>query len=296
MNDLLALIDSLHPGSAAPNGKSPLTHLGLISCGNAIHIRHVPFYDPCIIVVLSGRKIVFEKSCPMICEAGSAITIPAPGSFDLRNEPDADRGRYRALVIPFKSAHLERLRKAHDIDHVEHRDHIGVLHFGYDETLGASVKHYLQSPNEPRMVDHRLIEILLVLVGKDARLMSYVLNQESWSQKVRVILSADLAREWELADVCHRLATSESTLRRQLQREATGFRELLYELRLSTALMQLLQTSRPVYQVAYECGYQSVSRFTSNFRKRFGLSPTEFRASVDEREQVMTVTGHSALS
>lgn len=296
MNDLIALIDSLYPGLTATNGKSPLKHLGLISCASTLHIRHVPFYDPCVIVVLSGRKVIFAVSGPVVCEAGSAITVPAPGSFDLRNEPDANRHRYRALVIPFKHEHLERLRKAHDIDYIGQSGHVDVLNFRCDRTLVASVKHYLESPHEPRIVTHRLIEILLVLVEKDARLMSYVINQKSWSRKVRAILAADLAREWELAEVCRRLATSESTLRRQLQREGAGFRELLYELRLSTALMQLLQTSAPVYQVAYACGYQSVSRFTSNFRKRFGLPPTEFRASVDGREQILAVTGHSALS
>ncbi len=164
-----------------------------------------------------------------------------------------------------------------------------------DQLLTASIRHYLESPDEPRLFDHRLIEILLVLVEKDARLMSYLLNTQSWSQKVRAILSSDLAHEWELNEVCQRLATSESTLRRQLQTEGTGFRELLYELRLGTALIQLLQTSAPVYQIAYACGYQSVSRFTSNFRKRFGLPPTEFRQSAAAKEQLLAVSGHPVL-
>lgn len=295
MNHLIALIDSLHAASMAPNGKLPWKHLGLISCGNTVHIRHVPFHEPCIILVLSGRKVIFGAHGPIACESGSAITVPAPGSFDLRNEPDANRHRYRALVIPFKHTHLERLRKAHDFAHVGQCDDIDVLNFGGDAMLHAAVKHYLESPDEPRIVDHRLIEILLVLVQKDARLMSYVLNQGNWGQKVRSILAVDLAREWQLADVCQCLLTSESTLRRQLQSEGTGFRELLYELRLSTALMQLLQTTVPVYQVAYACGYQSVSRFTSNFRKRFGLPPTEFRASVNGKEHILTDRGQVAL-
>lgn len=290
MNELMALIDSLHSGPVARNGKSPLKHLGIISCGNSVHLRHVPFYDPCLIVVLSGRKVFFDARGPVSCEAGSAIAVPAPASFDLRNEPDMQRGLYRALVIPFRHEHLERLRRIHHFNHVGESGHIGVLNFGCDELLISSIKHYLESPSEPRIVDHRLIEILLVLVEKDARLMSYVLNLKSWSQKVRSILSNDLGHEWKLADVCHHLMTSESTLRRQLQKEGTGFRELLYELRLSTALMQLLQISVPVYQIAYQCGYQSVSRFTSNFRKRFGLPPTVLRASLDEKEQMLTVT------
>ncbi len=115
--------------------------------------------------------------------------------------------------------------------------------------------------------------------------MSYALARSNWSQRVRSILSGDLLHEWTIGEVSERLATSETTLRRKLREEGTSFREILFELRLVSGLMQLLQTSKPVYQVAFECGYQSVSRFTSNFRKRFGLSPTEFRSSVDEKGQ-----------
>lgn len=294
MNELIALIDSLHSTAATPRGKSPVKDLGLISCETTIHIRHVPFYEPCVIVVLSGRKVIYGSHGPLVCEAGSVLTVPAPHSFDMRNEPDTGRHLYRALVIPFKHEHLERLRKVHEIGHIGQADQINALRFEGDELLLAALKHYLASPSEPRLVDHRLLEILLVLVEKDPRLMSYPLNQQSWSQKVRAILSADLAHEWELHEVCQRLAISESTLRRQLQTEATGFRELLYELRLSAALIQLLQTAAPVYQIAYACGYQSVSRFTSNFRKRFGLPPTEFRQSSHGTEQLLAVSGHSA--
>lgn len=295
MDDLIALVDRLRSRLDTPNGKFPLRHLGLISCNNIIRIKHVPFYEHHVVVILSGRKVMFDADVPLFFAAGSAITVPAPGSFNLCNEPDANGSPYCAIGIPFKNSHLERLRKVHDIDHIGQPNDIGVLNFRCDETLTASVKQYLEVPNESRMLEHRLMEILLVLVEKDARLLSYALNQENWSQKVRSILSADLAREWGLADVCRHLATSESTLRRNLQREETGFRELLYELRLSSALSQLLQTSTPIYQIAYDCGYQSVSRFSSNFRKRFGLPPTKFRASMDEKEQILAAIEHPAM-
>ncbi|MBI3561794.1 MAG: helix-turn-helix transcriptional regulator [Gammaproteobacteria bacterium] len=296
MNDLLALIDSLRNGTDIPNGKSRLQHLAIISCEHQVHIKHVPFHQPCFILVLSGRKVIFDLPNPIVAEAGCALTVPAPASYDLRNEPAAARRRYQALIIPFTHQHLERLRGTHAIDHNPQHDHIGILKFNHDKTLIAAVTHYLQCPLESRLLDHRLMEILLVLAERDPRVLSYVLNQESWSQKVRVILSTDLAHHWELSDVCRRLATSQSTLRRQLQREATGFRDLLYDLRLSTALVHLLQTTTPVYQVAYDCGYQSVSRFSSNFRKRFGLAPTEFRAALDGREQSLAVSGQPETS
>lgn len=294
MNQINDIIELLRPAESTANGKFPVQGLGFVSCANRVHIRHVPFYEPCLITVLSGRKVMFEDGAPMIAEAGCTLAVPGPASFDLRNEPGSPNQRYRALVIPFGCEDLARLAKAHDLAHAPEQGQIGILKFDRDPLLLASIRHYLDSSGDGRLQAHRLMEILLILAGKDARLLSYALQQQRWSQRVRVILATDLARAWEIEEICARLATTESTLRRNLKKENAGFRDLLHELRLSTALMQLLQSALPVYQVAYDCGYQSVSRFSSNFHKRFGLSPSEFRESVHESEQPLTVSGQPA--
>lgn len=289
MNNIIKMVESLLSDKSAANRKSPLKNLGFVSCANTIHIKHVPFYDPCLILVLSGRKVLFEDQKPVYCEAGKIIAVPAPSSFDLRNEPDPRTKKYNAIIIPFKLDMLERLGRMHTLVHEVQRDPVGILKFDPDDTLYTSIEHYLTTLDNPKLLNHRLMEILLILVSNNTALLSYDLHRNSWSQRVRAVVAADLAQVWEISEVCSRLATTESTLRRNLKREDTSFRELLSELRLSSALMQLLQTTLPVYRVAYDCGYQSVSRFTSNFRKRFGVPPTQFRTSLSESERTLAV-------
>lgn len=67
--------------------------------------------------------------------------------------------------------------------------------------------------------------------------------------------------------------------------EAARFRDPLREARLGTAPHRLLQSTPPVQGIALDCGYQSVSRFTANFRARFGLTPTGLRAAMTETGQ-----------
>lgn len=294
MNSLSVLVDSLRSGTTNPNGKSPLRDLAVISCCNTVHIRHVPFFEPCIIVVLSGRKVIYDTAGPVACAAHGALMVPGPASFDIRNEPDPRASRYRALIIPFQHAHIERMRTAHAIESAAYSEPPGPLSFEEDALLLQAVEHYLRASGSPHVRDHRLMEILLILAGKNDRLFSYASLQHGWSQRVRALLGTDLAQEWELRNICTRLATSESSLRRNLNRENTTFRELLYELRLNAALTQLLQTSLPVYRIATDCGYRSVSRFTSNFHKRFGVPPTVFRASMNASEQNLSVGGQHA--
>ena len=67
-------------------------------------------------VVLSGRKTIFGLGEPVVCAANSAIAVPGPASFDVRNEPDPHTGYYRSLMISFPHAHIERMRNAHGIE------------------------------------------------------------------------------------------------------------------------------------------------------------------------------------
>lgn len=291
MNDILALLESLVSKPRRPNGKTPIPGFGFISSASRVDIRHVPFYTPCIILVLSGRKLIGK----MACAAGDVLTVPAPASYDLRNEPDAHSGLYRALIIPFEHEDVERLRAAHAMETSRRPVPIGPLHYDGDANLVDAVKHYLGNHAHASLRKHRLLEILLILATKDRRLLAYPWAQENWAQRVRACLATDLAYAWSIGEVCKLLATSESALRRNLQRETTGFRELLQDLRLSTALTQLLQTSWPIYRIAHDCGYLSVSRFTSNFHKRFGIPPSALRLGVDESEQNLAVREHSSL-
>jgi len=281
-------VDRLLGVTAGGDRRLPLKGLGFLSCTGEVQIRHVPFFDPCLTLVLSGRKTVYHGDKTIHCDAGHLIAQPGPSSVNLCLQPDPRTKRYAALIIPFKAELLDRLVRSHGLVHEVRTEPPGVLAFTPDETLYQSIHHYLITLGNAKLVSHRLMEILLILAGRDPELLSFGLHRELWAARVRAVLSADLAQSWTLAEVCKRLATSERTLRRNLTQEGTSFRALLYELRLASALMQLLQTSLPIYRIAYDCGYRSVSRFTNNFHKRFGVPPKQFREKAGESGQSLT--------
>ena len=292
MNEILRRIESLQ-SARDPNGKARVGALGLISCGNAVHIRHVPFYEPCAILVLSGCKTVYSRGGGLACPAGSLLAVPGGVALDLRNEPDATTRKYRALILPFGNELFARMCRAHGIASARPASRPEILKFDCDRVLREAVLHYLDAAADDKLVAHRLMEILLILAGREPRLAAYALGATSWAQRVRTIVAADLGRAWDLSLVCGKLATSQSTLRRNLKKEKTGFRELIQEQRLTSALMQLLQTSLPVSRIALDCGYQSVSRFSSNFRKRFGVTPSRVQDPLTGAGQRLSVSGQS---
>jgi AraC family transcriptional regulator of adaptative response / DNA-3-methyladenine glycosylase II len=83
-----------------------------------------------------------------------------------------------------------------------------------------------------------------------------------------------------VAQLARELAVSERHLRRALEREmGVSPVELAQTHRLLLAKRLLADTSLAITQVAYASGFQSLRRFNSVFRERYGMSPSDLRRS-----------------
>ena len=162
INEVLTTITELLTTPAAVDKKTVIPNVGFISCASAVNIRHVPFHDPCVILVLSGRKTLYEGAQAVTAQAGEVLTVPAPASFDLRNEPDRHSRKYRALIIPFSIEQLERVGNMHNFDHEWQRQQIRILHFTHDTAFLSAIQHYLEPNEQPSLINHRLMEVLQI--------------------------------------------------------------------------------------------------------------------------------------
>ncbi|MCF7818030.1 MAG: AraC family transcriptional regulator [Kiritimatiellales bacterium] len=65
----------------------------------------------------------------------------------------------------------------------------------------------------------------------------------------------------------------------RLFKNTTGkcFMEVVNELRITQACRLLDETSRTVAEIAYECGYETLSHFHNKFRKFMNMTPNEYR-------------------
>ena len=84
-----------------------------------------------------------------------------------------------------------------------------------------------------------------------------------------------------LADIAHLLNISERTVSRQFtQQTGLSFIEWLRRLRLQHSLELLLQ-GQSVVDVSLAVGYDSPSAFSTAFKQRIGLSPTQYVAQYE---------------
>ncbi len=81
-----------------------------------------------------------------------------------------------------------------------------------------------------------------------------------------------------LADVAQSIALSPTYLSASIKKHTgKSFSEWLGETRLENAQRLLRETTLPITEIAFRCGYQSYSYFISQFTKHAGISPRKYR-------------------
>ncbi len=97
-------------------------------------------------------------------------------------------------------------------------------------------------------------------------------------QKVKTIL-LNMASPYlpNIEQVSRLLNKSTRTLQRELQAEATSFRQITNELKINSARLLLLNSALSIKDIAYLLGYSAPSAFLRHFKKVMDVSPLTFR-------------------
>jgi AraC-like DNA-binding protein len=264
-----------------------LSNCGFVCCRRRQYIHRVPFLKPSLILVLKGEKTISNGEKTSTGTQGQFFGIPAPASFDMINDPDESDQYYMALFIPFETQLINRFLRLHSgLPNIQHSK--AALQIQGTPTLFSSVIHFLEiadAPGQDRLLlEHRLMEILLCLVKISGASHMLLSISDEWSKRLTSLFLTDPAKSWRIQDVSRLLAVSESTLRRHLRKENTSYQAILDDVRLGHGLTQIQMTQLPVGQIAGNCGYQSLSRFSERFSKRFRITPSQLR-------KTMTVSG-----
>ena len=232
-------------------------------------LLNVPIAKPLLIVVLSGNKELGADK-EFTCHSGEFIFFSGSPSIDMRNIPKDKE--YFALLIEFDHQDFNGLQ----VNTANKREYfIGKTTLDLESCLKQFIEVSLWAPKQLWSLRKREIISLLCHMGHDEILT--MLGNFKIKDRLHEMFINKGFRELTTEHICEQLAMSESTLRRKLKLEGTSLQVVKDHARLGLAL-HLLQTSyNSIGVVADKCGYQSQSRFTERFKRRFGLTPSELR-------------------
>lgn len=229
-------------------------------------LLNVPIVNPLFIAVLDGDKVL-GKDREVVCHAGDFIFLSDSPAINMRNIPK-DNEYFAGISIE-------------DVDNSEKKQllsrgfSVGVISLELEKCLQQFVEWSLYSPST--MWPLRKKELLLLLCHMGHPDILAMAASHNLGQKVSAMLNAQPSLDVSLPTLCQQLGMSESTLRRKLNAEGTTVQAIKDQVKLGFGLHLLQTTKHSIVFIAEQCGYQSQSRFTSRFKGRFGLTPSELR-------------------
>lgn len=265
--------------------ESSLDCLSIYRCYLPQQLRSIPFHQPTLLMVASGQKKVQINTANLTVDKGDLLVVPADTTVWVEQYGRAKAEPYLGLAFRFDFEALKHFRQIYGAS-LDQWDITNQWKGKVTDQILTLLSQWViwgsQYPADPQLSLHRQVELLLLL-AKEGLIGNILVGEHpSWKYRVSQLLSIDPSHAWLIVDVCSRLGVSESSLRRKLQDEKCTFRELLEEVRLTSSLSMILETTRSIGQIADAVGYQSQSRYGERFKKRFGMTPTELRQSTIE--------------
>jgi len=151
------------------------------------------------------------------------------------------------------------------------------------------VKDRLDLLNRKQNGFYSVLELLTILYelsnDENSRILcSSTFNKQDDSsesrriQKVITYLNCNYHKEIRLLDVAKYVNMSEVSFSRFMKkRTGKNYIDYLNDLRLGIASRILIDSSKTIAEISFECGYNNLSNFNRIFKKRKGFTPKEFR-------------------
>jgi len=158
-----------------------------------------------------------------------------------------------------------------------------VLDVGVNEELVNLFSTAIQAAkDEKKAAQQYLAGIVLHIIGM---ILSHSQNKNfeinhlgQIIEKAKIIMTENIHRQIDIQEIATNLGTSYSWFRKAFK-EYTGYPPAQYfqELKLRKAKELLTETNLSIKEIAYELDFSSYEYFLSFFKKRVGVTPSEYR-------------------
>lgn len=238
-------------------------------------LKSVLFIRPCFVYIKHGSKIIYSNSGDRILSKGSIILIPANTTLHFSNIPDKN-GKFLSHQINFiKKPSNIRNTFLEDCD----KDIFKPSNY-FSSLIELICNHQDDITKESCSM---LEDLFLQYLNENGLLYKLFIDYKS-DFKINLInfLTLNLSSNLSASCVSRSLNMSRATFFRKLKDEGIIYVDLLEKLRLNYALSLIQSSSNDMSMpdIANSCGY-STQRFRYLFKDRFGITPCQYKATIN---------------
>ena len=153
------------------------------------------------------------------------------------------------------------------------------------QVLVALLRHSLrQNIAEPLEAETLVLTLVQRVLGpRTTHAAGASVGRQRLVDRVKLVLTSDLARRWTLAEIASEVRGSPVYLTQVFQ-QVEGLPLYRYQLRLRLSrALDLLAQCDDLTALSLDLGFSSHSHFSAAFREAYGRSPSEFRQSALHR-------------
>ncbi len=147
------------------------------------------------------------------------------------------------------------------------------------ESLFESLKPYFNSTNEPReqIMNLKLQEGIYTLLNIDPGFYSCLFDfTEPWKIDILDFMDKNYMYDFSIEDIANYTGRSLASFKRDFRKISfLSPQKWLMEKRLKVAYDKLKIDNKKVSDVYHEVGFKNLSHFSTAFKKRFGVAPTQ---------------------
>lgn len=237
-----------------------------------------------LMFIIQGKKFFhFGEKTVTICS--NEIILVKRGIYSI-SEFIPDNGYFEALIIFIPDKFLKTLAVQNTSTQSNENETPYVI-FKSNQFLNDFKSQYLNYfvgdfDEKEKLLQLKLQEVFLLLASSSAKkrvvdfFSSCIKNERI---DIEYIVKANLLQPLTLKDFAKLSMRSLASFKRDFEKQFhTSPKQWINQQRISYANGLLSTTSKTVSEIAYECGFNSVSHFIKIFKTEFGYTPNSVRA------------------
>lgn len=144
--------------------------------------------------------------------------------------------------------------------------------------ISLSVAEYLLKPIDSEILYQSIRKAIQVRKGREEKKPETVAAVSDMVQKIQAYIGEHLTEEISRKEIADRIGFNPEYLSTVFNKEMKcSLSEYIQRERLSMAKKLLCQTNLSISLIAQNCGFETLSYFSSVFRQKEGMSPREYR-------------------
>ncbi len=196
----------------------------------------------------------------IICD----IEMPIMGGIEFLKEKQKDI-LYRSIPLIFLTSHVSTNQKLMGLE-------VGVIDY---ITKPFQIKELiLKIDNITKLRTNLMMLSAPIEQPEDKETIQFKTNIEE------TLLSLHANQDFSISEAAFQMNMSVSTLQRHLNRYyGNNFSDLLKLYRLTKAASMILKTDKSIEEIAFQCGFNSLSYFSRSFKEVYKIPPIKYRLS-----------------